>query len=364
MRLGVSSALALALLLVPREPAQASEPSEPGAPHGDIEHVALTYHVADGCPDQAAFVSAIEARTRRAHFDAQTTGTRRFVVDIERKGANFAGRLVVEQGTSRATREVTSTTCKEVVEAFVLVTVIAIDPSASLSPVATPPPPPPPEEVPPAPPSAPTESTEAPSPPREAPSAGNVGARQRPKSPKKEPAPEWHLRAGAGAFVATGIADSAMISAHPVIDFASTARGLSPSVRLGLVWANSSAQPAYPGQVVFGLRTLVLSGCAVRIAPWGERLPSARICGAFEGGVLAVRPYGLERATSPDRPWFAAGPLVRFDLPIVDRLSLSADAGLALPFERERVYSLAGPTVTVVEAVQFRLAVSALLRAF
>lgn len=355
----MSSALALALLLVWREPARASEP-DPA--QGDVEDVALVYRVADGCPEEAVFVSAVEARTRRAHFDAQAPGTRRFVVQIQRRGPNFEGRLVLEHGNARATREVTSTTCKEVVEAFVLVTVLAIDPSASLSPLPSPPPTPPPAPTREEPPSPSEEATTA-TPPVEVPVMANVPPRRRSDAPKRT-APEWHLRAGAGAFVATGIADSAMLSAHPVVDLASTAKGLSPGVRLGLVWANSSAQPAFPGQVVFGLRTLVLSGCVIRVAPWAERGPSARICGAFEGGVLAVRPYALERATSPDRPWFAAGPLLRVDLPVLDRLSFSVDAGLALPFERERVYSLAGPTVTVVEAVQFRLAVSALLRVF
>lgn len=357
----MSSALALALLLVWREPARASEP-EPA--QGGVEDVALSYRVAEECPERAVFVSAVEARTRRARFDTQVSGTRRFVVDIQRKGPNFMGRLVLEHGKSRATREVTSTTCKEVVEAFVLVTVLAIDPSASLSPLPTPPPVEPPrlpeeeEEV-------PVPAALAPAQPApEPPAVASTPARKRSEPRKRAAAPEWHLRAGAGAFVATGIADSAMLSAHPVVDLASTAHGVSPSVRLGLVWANSSAQPAFPGQVVFGLRTLVLSACAIRVAPWAERGPSARICGAFEGGVLAIQPYALERATSPDRPWFAAGPLLRVDLPVLDRLSFSVDAGLALPFERERVYSLAGPTVSVVEAVQFRLAISALLRAF
>lgn len=156
-----------------------------------------------------------------------------------------------------------------------------------------------------------------------------------------------------------------MIAAHPVLDLAWSATGLSPSMRIGLVWANGASQPAPPGRLTFGLRALALSGCGYHLR-LGERAGvGVRLCVVLEGGLLQVRPFALERPRSPDRPWFAAGPLVRLDVPILPgRLAAFADGAIAIPFERESVYVSPGPTVAAVEAVGLRLALGIVLQAF
>ena len=156
-----------------------------------------------------------------------------------------------------------------------------------------------------------------------------------------------------------------MIAVHPVLDLASSATGASPSVRIGLVWANGASQPAPPGRLTFGLRALALSGCGYHLR-FGERAGvGVRLCVVVEGGVLEVRPYALERPRAPERPWFAAGPLVRLDVPILPgRLAAFADGAIAIPFERESVYVSPGPTVAAVEAVGLRLALGVVLQAF
>lgn len=313
------------------------------------ETVALSYRAPQGCPDESAFVSAVRSRTPKAVFTDAASKGRRFVVDVRRTATGFAGRLVVEG----APREVTSARCEDLIEAFVLFTAIAIDPSASLvAPAPAPPPapeepaPPPVEEPVPAPPSARREH-------------------RAPNRPRPAPKPVWHLSAGSGAYVATGIADGGMLSAHPVVDLSSTRLALSPSMRLGLVWANSDGQLPARGAFTFGLRALVLSACAFHVQFGGDLGPSFRLCGAFEGGALLVRPYALELPNDSNRPWFAAGPLVRIALPLLPgRLDITADGGFVVPFEREQVFLRAGPTVATVDSVGARVSATVNLRLF
>jgi len=156
-----------------------------------------------------------------------------------------------------------------------------------------------------------------------------------------------------------------MVAAHPVVDIASSATGLSPSVRVGLAWANSASQPAPVGRVALGLRAVAVSGCGLHVRLGGPGGADLRACAVVEAGVLAVRPFALERPTSPDRPWLAAGPLVRLGVPILrDRLALGVEAAVAVPFEREHVYPLAGPTVELVQAVGLRLGATLVVRLF
>ncbi|AKU95250.1 hypothetical protein AKJ09_01914 [Labilithrix luteola] len=344
MRFGglVAIALSLALALT----ATTTRADEP-------ETVALAYRVPKGCPDEKAFTSAVASRTPKARFAKEVPHGRRFVVDVRRTGAGFAGRLVVEESGERATREVTSGRCEDLVEAFVLFTAIAIDPSASLVPPAPEPPPPAEEPVPPLEESPPIAALP---PPRE---------RRAPSRPPPAPKPVWHLTVGSGAYVATGIADGGMVSVYPVADLSSTRRGLSPSARLGLVWANSDGQQAPSGSFTFGLRALVLSACAIHVRLGTEVAPSLRLCGAFEGGALLVRPYALVLPNDTNRPWFAAGPLVRIGLPLLPgRLDVSADAGFVVPFEREQVFLRPGPTVATVDSVGARVSATLNLRLF
>lgn len=322
------------------------------AGESESETVELGYRVPEGCPNKAAFVSAVTARATRARVVDRAPGARRFIVDIRRAGASYVGRLVVEQGTDRATREVTSARCEGVVEAFVLFTALAIDPAASLAP-------PPPSSSPPSASPPPPSSPPSPSPsPPPAPHRALVAAP--PEPPAKA---SWRLSVGSGGFVATGIAEAAMVAAHPVVDLASSETGLSPSVRLGVAWANGASQPVHPGGLTLGLRALVLSGCGLHMHVGGTAA-AVRLCALLEGGVLAVRPFGIANPTSPDRPWFAAGPLVRFELPVLSKLAVGCDAGVAIPFERERVFVRPGPTVALVDPVGLRFAVVVLLHGF
>ncbi len=333
----------------------------------EIETVELDYHAPPECPREDAFVSAVSARTGRARIVRRAPEGRRFVVDVHHAGVKYVGRLVVEHAGERSARDVSSARCEDLVEALVFFTAIAIDPAASLgAPTPTPgpaapvelspsaPPPPPPGPAPAH--REPAHREPARSPPRESP------ARDKPARPSRT---AWHVSIGSGAWIASGIAESTMGAAHPVIDVASSATGLTPSVRVGLAWANSTSQPAPLGRLTLGLRALVVSGCALHLHLGEERGVDVRACAVLEAGLLAIRPFALEHPTSPDRPWLALGPLVRIEAPILPhRLAIGVEGAVAAPLEREHVYPQAGPTVELVRPVGARLGATLVVRLF
>ncbi|HLK35581.1 MAG TPA: hypothetical protein VKU41_02435, partial [Polyangiaceae bacterium] len=116
-------------------------PAASAAAQDDEETIQLGYQASSGCPDQAAFVARVRARTARAALVAPGTGpgdVRAFDVEVA-AGDPARGRLTL-RGPHHAegTRRVQAATCDEVVDALALVVALAIDPRAPVIP-ATPP---------------------------------------------------------------------------------------------------------------------------------------------------------------------------------------------------------------------------------
>jgi hypothetical protein len=97
------------------------------------ESVHLDYAASAGCPDRAAFVAEITARTTRARFVDEARDVRTFTATIRTQGGRTLGSLISNSGQMGAERRVTGKTCSEVVSALALITALAIDPSASTS---------------------------------------------------------------------------------------------------------------------------------------------------------------------------------------------------------------------------------------
>jgi hypothetical protein len=360
VRLAVTVAFAFALLL------GGSAVHARDSQGVDVETAQLDYHVPQGCPDEHAFVEGVLARTQRARFTATPSGGRRFSIDVERRGARFVGTLIIVRGEERARREITNARCSDVISAFVFFVSIAMDPERSAGPSDARPAPPDRVETPP---HAPDHAIEPPRDASEKPSAAMANARPepRPRPPSRDgTAPSsFHLAFGSGALAATGVAEPILGSAHPVADLASDAAGLSPSVRVGLLWGTSRSQLLPPAaHLTVGLRALMVSGCALRL-PLASANASVRMCVLVEGGILQVRPFAVRRPTEPDRPWFAVGPMLRAEIELLPKLlSLGVDAAIAIPLEREEVHLRAGPTVELVGSVGLRLGAVVLVRAF
>ncbi len=111
-------ALMAALLLAP--PLSAQE-----------ESVHLDYDVSIGCPDRAAFIAEITARTTRARFVDEGANVRTFKATIRVQGERIVGSLMSNTGEAGAERRISGRTCAEVASALGLITALAIDPSAS-----------------------------------------------------------------------------------------------------------------------------------------------------------------------------------------------------------------------------------------
>jgi hypothetical protein len=114
----------------------------------------LRYHAADGCPVEASFVAAVEARG--GHFESAPAGDAGsvFELEIEPEDGGFHGSLQRRDAATGSTpREVHGATCAEVVDALAVVAAIALQPqtdivvpaapTAPLQPVAAPTPTPP-----------------------------------------------------------------------------------------------------------------------------------------------------------------------------------------------------------------------------
>ena len=333
----------------------------------DVETAQLEYHVPRGCPDERAFVDGVLARTQRARFTAGPSDGRRFTIDIQRRGDRFVGTLVIVRGEERARREITNARCADVVGAFIFFVSIAVDPELGLAGVHEARPAPPDEIE--TPPPAADDSSERPRDAPEKPPAATANAprEQRPRPPvqNRPPRPSLHLAFGSGAVLATGLADPLIGSAHPAVDLASDAVGLSPSARVGLFWGGSHSEPLPPSaRVHVRLRALTVSGCALRL-PLASANASVRLCALVEGGVLQVRPFAVRRPTAPDRLWLAVGPMLRVEVELLPKLlSLGVDAAAAIPLEREEVHLRSGPTVELTRSVGVRLGAVVLVRAF
>jgi hypothetical protein len=115
-------AIALLLLTAAGFPTRAS--AEP-------EHIRIQFSAPPRCPDGTAFMRALRRRTGRFQLFSGTEQTRVFVVTITRTDASVSGRLEIQgPGTETSLRNVSGSSCDEVMAALALMTALAIDPSA------------------------------------------------------------------------------------------------------------------------------------------------------------------------------------------------------------------------------------------
>ncbi len=96
----------------------------------------LSYVAPEGCPTEAAFVSAVEARGASLERAAEAT---LFGVRIERGSGGFSGSFQVGEGSEASgARRVHGSTCAEVSDALAVVAAIALEGGSEPSPAASP----------------------------------------------------------------------------------------------------------------------------------------------------------------------------------------------------------------------------------
>ncbi len=328
----VSAALALAAA-----PAAAQPAAEP---------IRITFSAAPGCPAEADFTGQIRARTARARLAEGSEPARTFRVDVSPTRAGFRGRLAIEDPSgSSAIREVSGTSCEEVLSALGLIAALAIDPKASTA--AKPPPAPvtAPVTAPATAPATVTATTPAPvvvpvpaSAPVFVPAPSPFPPLPLPVwlPPYVEAPPRWRPGLGAHAAAFFAIAPEA---APGVLVFGELARtggaAFSPALRLGLELARSPTLRIPTGTAAFSLVAGRLEACPTRLTAGSLSLLP---CLALEAGALRAGGTGTTYSTSVDRPWVTAGLAARAEIAVSRWISLEAQGALTLPFIRDSFY--------------------------
>ena len=271
------------------------------------QRVALHYAEPVGCPGQARFVEAVNARVRRPIEWSQTATVIQMVVTIERGAGHVRGTLEVTRNAAEPTRrEFAAATCEEVGSALALVAALALDPNARTEPLLPPAPnasrqdfPSPPVPVEPEP--APVASTPAP------PATPTLPA----PPPPRPHAPSRYLAwLGPSVGVAAGYAPEPLMSLGLALGARRLASGLSPGLQLTALWAKTgtTGPSAADGSFAWALGRL-------EVCPLQLQLDARLVlepCAAAEAGRLSARGAETQVAepVTVERWWFAAGATV------------------------------------------------------
>lgn len=302
----------------------------------------FVYEAPAECPGGEAFAAAVRAQTKSATLviggdgSLENTDFGLVFVRITRAESHLHGRLSIEEpGREASVREVTATTCEEVVSALALMTALAIDADLSARPPAAPP-------TAAAPPPKAAGKTPIPSPAAKNPAPASQLKNQNQRSPQPRapaaptpwPGPRWGLGAHAGAFGA--LAPSLAWGAVSFLDRSAwNTTGEAWSLRLGLALAESPSIGLAEGTATFRWIVARASACPLAVAAGPL---TARPCLGIDAGALRGLGSG-DKITKPleeTRGWLAATGLGRLQLHLGEGVYLEAEGGFTLPFIRDR----------------------------
>lgn len=301
----------------------------PRTARAELRPIRIDYEAHPGCPSAEVLVEEITWRTPLVRVARPDEAALEVRARITRRGGLSRGRLNLGSGKGSIIREISGTSCDEVVGAIGLVTALAIDPRASTG-----------KKPPPAPP--------APRPARLAP---------RPL-PAEPPLPDWRpieadlvgdplpafpvaiprvarWRIGARATIAIEPAARSLFGGALVLERVLSSN-LGASLRLAAEVAATGSFEAGPGGASF-LRVMGrVDGCAFALRPV-EAL-SIVPCLSAEGGALrgsGVLRGSIQNVQVATVPWVALGllPVVALDL---GRVAIEAQAGPVFPLVRRQ----------------------------
>jgi hypothetical protein len=292
----------------------------------DTEAIALDYKVAAGCPGRARFVEEVRTLTTKAELVEPNAAQREFRVEAQRRGGGVQGKLTIVKAGETSEREVSGTSCAEVVSALALATAIAVDPSI----LGGEPTPEPPKPEPPA--AKPEPPKPEAAPPRQPPSRPEEDRPRQP--PRTEPLGNVVFAAGAG--VMSAIAPSLATRPALRVGFRPGSERM-PEFFLEGAWlipvssehASFSAFLARPG---------------VAWEFWKVGSVALGLVTGVEFGVLEAE--GADDIRAPrqeERPWAALdfGPSLR--IPADSSFFVRAEGGALFTLYRHE-YSIASPT--------------------
>jgi hypothetical protein len=295
------------------EPAQAQPAAD--ASSDTPQRVALRYTDAAGCPGQALFVDAVNARVRRPIEWSQTATVVQMVVTIESSADQINGKLEVTRLDAEATRrEFSASTCEEVSSALALVAALTLDPNARTEPLV-------PQAAAsqqdfpaPAGATAPVEEAVASPPPLASPAAPP------PSAPPSRPREPSHYLAwlGPSVGIAGGYAPPPLMSVGLVLGVRRVVSGLSPGLQLTALWAKTGTTGPSAADASFAWALGRVEACPLRLQ-LDARL-ALEPCAAAEVGRLHARGADtqVEEPVTAERWWFAAGATLSLHVDLPD----------------------------------------------
>jgi hypothetical protein len=326
----------------------------PRVARAEQKPIRIDYRAHPGCPSEAVLVEEITWRTALVRLATAGEAALEVQARIGRRGGQSRAKLRIGHGKSSITREISGTSCDEVVGALGLVTALALDPRASTGkkpPPALSPPPPPAPRAPP-----------GPLPPLPAPRTW-----QPPVEPDlvADPLPAWPIaiprvpsrwKVGARATIAVEPAPRPLLGGALLLQ-----RVLSPdltaSIRLAAEAATTGSFDIGPGGAAFLRVVGRVDGCAFALRP------TARVsivpCVMAEAGALrgsGVLQGALRTVQVATVPWVAMGLLPEVAVRL-GRVSIEAQAGPVFPLMR-RQFVFEAPDYVVHEVPPLTFAAS------
>jgi hypothetical protein len=286
------------------------------------ESVRVDYEGASGCPDAAAFMRSLQARTSRFRQATPDEQARRFLVRVTVVGSTFVGRLEIQSPDgSTATRSVEGITCDEVSDALSLMTALAIDPHAMMV--------------------VPKAGAKSPGQPAQKNPAKEDSQRLPPVAaavvaPPSTPnvSQPWQWSAGALGHLTLGLSPHLGYGGELFVEAEAPASSkLGPAARAGIFLNQSDVETSTGAAARFQWALAMVEGCPVRLAVMGQRL-SAHPCLAFRLGVIRGEGRRISQPRQMVSFWGDAGPVLRLRFAATARLSLEAQGALVLPLYR------------------------------
>lgn len=297
----------------------------------------VTFSTAAGCGSANVFEDQVLKRTDRLRL--ADAGEAALVLNVELAPAaqGIQGRLTLRETDGHVSeREVPGGDCEEVLSAMALIAALTVDPLAR-----------PDREVPIA--SRQRHPKES-EPPKPAPPKREPPRRV---MPKREPAPAETAEqpaappvsakrgigfgVGQRVTVQTGVMPGATFGLGAHADL--VVRGpslLSPRFRLSGIFSRSGDINADGGRATFDWLTARLEGCPVRFG--FDSFWNIRPCVYLDAGRLRGEGFDIEPHRQKSVFWTAAGLELSGELRLFGPLALGAEAGLLLPFRRDRFY--------------------------
>lgn len=294
--------------------AAATPPSDPRAEVEPIR-VVLDETLPKECAAAKPLLDRVASRTdriRRVASGAEAEASVRVV--IRREGDRMLGHLTLEEEAGRTQRIVSAPSCDDVVAAFAVMLVVALDPDAE------------------------SRSTKAPAPLAGEPRAAPPQRRPLPVRPRRsrpatavQRAPALGVRGGVGVSLP---AYDGPVFEHSILVELRADTALRPRVRAGLARSSHHEVLTPSDRVDLVWTTGRLSFCG---GPGWLRAHDLALCaGAWVGALDATvaRPQGTSRTLL----WASAGPSAVLGLDLGWRLRVEIEAGVSIPALRDRFF--------------------------